>query len=123
MYARDSHEKYGMLLDVLLSRGVAGKRVLLLVNTKQEAGMLEEFLERDAARWAEEFLERNAARWADEKRWAEEFLVRDAARWADEKEQSLHAGVAWEQPREQALKTLKNGSRVHRRVCPRHRHS
>jgi len=69
--------------------------------------MLEEFLEWDAACWAEEFLERNAARWADEKRWAEEFLVRDAARWADEKEQSLHAGVAREQAREQALKTLK----------------
>jgi len=45
-----------MLVDVLLSQGVAGKRVLVFVNTKQKEGMLEEFLKRDAARWVEEFL-------------------------------------------------------------------
>ena len=56
MYARDSHEKCPMLVDVLLSQGVAGKRVLVFVNTKQKEGMLEEFLKRDAARWVEEFL-------------------------------------------------------------------
>ena len=44
LYARDSNEKRGMLVDVLLSQGVEGQRVLVFVATKREADMLEEFL-------------------------------------------------------------------------------
>jgi superfamily II DNA/RNA helicase len=44
LYARDSSEKRGMLVDVLLSQGVEGQRVLVFVATKREADMLEEFL-------------------------------------------------------------------------------
>jgi len=40
MYARDSHEKCPMLVDVLLSQSVVGKRGLVFVNTKYNAGML-----------------------------------------------------------------------------------
>ena len=47
MYARDSNEKRGMLIDVLLSQGVEGQRVLVFVATKREADMLEEFLHRE----------------------------------------------------------------------------
>ena len=44
IYARDSSEKKHLLIDVLLSQGVEGQRVLVFVATKREADMLEEFL-------------------------------------------------------------------------------
>ena len=47
LFARDNQEKCGMLVDVLLSQGVEGERVLVFVATKREADMLEEFLYRE----------------------------------------------------------------------------
>ena len=44
IYARDNNEKRHLLVDVLLSQGVEGQRVLVFVATKREADMLEEFL-------------------------------------------------------------------------------
>ena len=43
-YARDSHDKSGLLIDVLESTGVRNQRVLVFVATKREADMLEEYL-------------------------------------------------------------------------------
>ena len=47
IYARDHHEKPNLLVDVLMSQGVEGERVLVFVATKREADMLEEFLYRE----------------------------------------------------------------------------
>ena len=43
-YARDSRDKEGLLIDVLMSQGVTNERVLVFVATKREADMLEEHL-------------------------------------------------------------------------------
>lgn len=47
IYARDHQEKPHLLVDVLMSQGVEGERVLVFVATKREADMLEEFLYRE----------------------------------------------------------------------------
>ncbi|KAJ1474511.1 P-loop containing nucleoside triphosphate hydrolase protein, partial [Baffinella frigidus] len=44
LFARDHHEKPHLLVDVLMSQGVEGNRVLVFVATKREADMLEDFL-------------------------------------------------------------------------------
>ena len=44
LFARDHQEKPHLLVDVLMSQGVEGNRVLVFVATKREADMLEDFL-------------------------------------------------------------------------------